>query len=330
MPEKQAKKIPTRAKKILGGIAYGLFCAIALAVGTGAGFVGQSQTFQDLVVGMITNRQPEDVFSRDHLTVLVLGCDVDLSKGGKKVLREKARSDMMLVVKFDFKNNRVGGVSIPRDLEVAVSGYRSQKINAYHAIGGPELAKQAAGFVLDVPIDRVVTIDYEAFKEMVDMVGGVELFVAKRMKYSDKAGGLFIDLEPGRQKLDGYKAMGYVRFRHSDSDFMRMQRQKEFMIAFKTAIQSHMSQLPKIIDKGAEVLDGDLTTRELNALGLFLKGLPNENIKMGAVPVTDGSGTNLNLDLSKLRLVLEENYMIPKTTTVSGNLTPELEGNTPL
>lgn len=329
MPEKRTKT-PSRAKKILGGAAYGLFCAVALAVGIGAGFIGQSPILSKMVEDMVSGQQPEDVFNRDELTVLVLGCDVDLSKGGKKVLRDKARSDMMLVVKFDFKNNRVGGVSIPRDLEVAVSGYRAQKINAYHSIGGPELAKQAAYFVLDVPIDRVVTINYDAFQEMVDMVGGIDIFVPKRMKYSDKAGGLFIDLQPGRQHLDGYKAMGFVRFRHSDSDFMRMQRQKDFMIAFKTAIQGSLSKFPKVVEKAAEVLDGDLSTDEFSALALFLKGLPNENIKMGAVPVTDGSGSNLNLDLSKLRLVLEENYMIPKSTTTVGSLPSAAEGSQPL
>ncbi len=316
MPEPQTKH-RSKARRILGGIGYGLFCAFSLAVGCGAGFVGRSAVLSSMVRGIVTQQKPEDVFVRDELTVLVLGCDEDLSYGGKKVLRAKARSDMMLVVKFDFKNKRVGGVSIPRDLEVAIEGYRGQKINAYHSIGGPDLAKKAAESVLEIPIERVVTIDYKAFQEMVDMVGGVEVFVGKKMKYTDKAAGLYIDLKPGRQLLNGYKAMGFVRFRHSDSDFLRMQRQKDFMVAFKTAIQAHLSILPEVVEKSTDVLDGDITPQEFSALALFLRDVPNENIKMGAVPVTDGSGTNLNLDYAKLRPVLEENYVVPKPPSAS-------------
>lgn len=308
------RKQPSKTKKVLGAIAYGFFCLLGLVVGTGAGFISRSPQLAGLIKSAITNEQPQDVFARNDLTLLVLGCDEDLSYGGKKVLRAKARSDMMLVVKFDFQKKRVGGISIPRDLEVSIEGYRAQKINAYHAIGGPELAKRAAMFVLSIPIDRVVTIDYKAFQEMVDMVGGVDVFVSKKMKYTDKAGGLYIDLKPGRQKLDGYKAMGYVRFRHSDSDFLRMQRQKDFMVAFKSAIQSHMGTLPEVVSKASQVLDGELTSDEMNAIALFLRQVPNENIKMGAVPVVDGRGTNLDLDLAKLRPALEENYIIPKET----------------
>ena len=67
---------------------------------------------------------------------------------------------------------------------------------------------------LDVRIDYYVLLDFAAFEKLVDALGGVTIDVPKRMYYVDRAQKLIIDLQPGPQRLDGRRALGYVRFRH--------------------------------------------------------------------------------------------------------------------
>jgi len=314
---KKAKKTPTW-KKVMGGVWYLCICALVVALGAGAQWVQRSPIILEGLLQTARNQSAEDIFQKDTLTLLVLGCDEDRAYGGKKVLRQYARSDMMMVAKFDFENKRVGGVSIPRDLEVDLPGYSGRKINAYHSIGGPELAKAAAEKVVGVPIDKVVIINYEAFQKMVDAAGGVEIFVPKPMKFTDRRGGLFIDLKAGRQTLNGYDAMCFVRFRHDAlSDFARQDRQKDFMMAFKETVKKSPDKFPEVTNRAEEVLNGAMTSSEIAALGRFMQSVANDNIKMAAVPTLPGRGSNLNLDYPKLPEILSTTYLTNPLITPS-------------
>src|SRR5207253_927402 len=147
--------------------------------------------------------------------------------------------------------NRITGVSIPRDTLAAPDGYKRQKINAFHLLGGPDLSKAAVESLIPVQIDRVVVLNYKAFEDMIDLVGGVDVSVPKKMDYDDVRGHLHIHLKPGPQHLGGEDAVGFVRFRHSDDDFHRQGRQKAFLLAFKNAVMHRPSALPQVAVKAA-------------------------------------------------------------------------------
>lgn len=305
--------------RITGLVCYGLLCIAAFAIGAGAWWASRSPNLWSMVLDRIgfAAPPPQKVFNSDSINLLVLGCDEDRVWGRSKPIRQKARSDMMLVAKLDFKANRISGVSIPRDTLVALPGYAEQKINGYHAIGarqsadmGKELAKRAVTYLLGVPIDRVVVIDYKALQDMVDLVGGVDIFVDKKMDYEDKAGQLHIHLKPGRQRLDGYRAMGYVRYRHSDSDLKRQERQKQFIIAFKEAVKHNIGQLPFVINKAVEALGGGLDDGEVNSLASFAMKIGGDNIKLGQIPVVDAPNYNLRVDQGRLNQTLAEYHLI--------------------
>lgn len=301
---------------------YAFVCLIAIAAGSGLGWLSRSPILSQAVADRVKSAvgiKPVDPFENvDALTLLVLGCDADYSRGGKKILRKYARSDMMMVVKLDLLSKQVTGVSIPRDTLVEAAGYREQKINAYHSIGGTDAAKSAVETLLPgVKIDRVVVLDFENFQQMVDIAGGVELDVKKRMKWTDKAAKLKIDLKPGVQKLDGYNAMGFVRFRHTDSDMHRMERQRQFLIAFKKAVFGNPLQIPEIANKAVEALNGSLTNDEILALAKFSKDMPDEAIKIGTVPTVDAGSYNLRVDSTKLTETLQEYHLIPGPTAVA-------------
>ncbi|RYG35169.1 hypothetical protein EON81_13500, partial [bacterium] len=275
-------------------------------------WVGQSKVVREVVVQTVMQTPPKEIFENKDLTLLIIGCDEDLYPGGyknredRRIRSSKMRSDMMLVAHVDFAKKTLTGVSIPRDTECRLPGYRTHKINAYHAMAEREeagdLTKKAVEHVLPgVEIDRVLTIDYEAFQKLVDLAGGVRVDIDRRMKYTDRAGGLFIDFKPGpNQLLDGYNAMCFVRYRKGDSDFVRQERQKQFLVSLKNALVTNPSKVGEVADQAVAVLGGGLNVREMVALARFSQELPSASIRMGMIPVVPGKGTNLKVDERKL------------------------------
>lgn len=319
----------------MGGFFYVSVCLAAMAFGSGMGWLNRSSVLSGFVEQTIKNTKPEHVFGsksepKTELTLLILGCDreYEVNRWGAKVVSEKlARSDMMMVAKVDFAKDMITGVSIPRDTLCGLQGYRRQKINAYHAIGGPDLSKRAVEALFEglVDIDRVVVLDFDAFQDIVDMLGGVELYVPKDMKYDDNWADLHIDLKKGRHQLNGYEAMGFVRFRKgkngaSDSDFERQKRQKELMLALKTKMMTNIGVLPSVTEKSIDLLGGTFNGSELAALVKFSREIPSENIRMGQIPVVDVPGTfELEVQDTELIPTLREFNMMTRRYAFSGD-----------
>ena len=299
--------------KLLSGIFYVSLCALAIGVGVIGYVLKDSSVGKEVVMQSIRGTKPEAIFDKDSVTMLVLGCDEDRYYGGKQILSNSARSDMMLLTKLDFKKKRLTGVSIPRDLLVEMPGFRANKINAFHAMGGkdPEkgkaLAKQAVEYVLGLKVDKVITLNFEAFKDMIDLVGGVEVFVEKPLHYDDRRGNLHIHLDPGRQVLKGEDAMGFVRYRKGDSDFKRQERQKSLMFSFRERVMSQPGKLGDIAEKARELTGHALDEKEIAAVALFAQKIGSHNIKMGQVPVRELERFYfLGLDYDKLNDTMVE------------------------
>jgi LCP family protein required for cell wall assembly len=314
-PVKRTKKDLKPRRKYLSLAGYGLLCGFAIVAGIFLSYFRKSEVVRAMGTQAFTQAQPGRYFEeKPTLTILLLGCDEDRAPGGKKIITEQARSDMMLVAKFDFKHNRITGVSIPRDLLVQLPGYRPHKINAYHKYGGKELAKKAAELVLQHPIDKVIAVNYKIMQEMVDMIGGVVMFVPKKMRWIDRAGDLYIDLKPGRQKLNGYNAMCFVRYRYGDSDWHRQQRQKEFLLTFKDAVKDAVLRnpglIPSLAEKSREIIGNELTPDQMAALALFAMRIGNDNIKMGVIPTIVAGHYYLRLDEKRLPKTLKEYHFV--------------------
>lgn len=140
------------------------------------------------------------------VNVLLLGVDSGIDQA--------ARSDTMILFSLDKRDGSVSALSIPRDTQVRIPGRRgTDRINAAHAIGGPNLAVRTVEQLLGIDIAYYVRVDFEGFKAIVDTLGGVVLDVERRMYYEDNAQGLKIDLQKGLQRLNGEQALQYVRYR---------------------------------------------------------------------------------------------------------------------
>jgi polyisoprenyl-teichoic acid--peptidoglycan teichoic acid transferase len=168
-------------------------------------------------------------------TILVLGSD---RRFGDAKAGIPARSDTIIVVRLDPDKNATAILSIPRDLRVDIPGHGRDKINTAYALGGPKLTVRTVKELLGIPISHVVNVNFGGFRRAVDRLGCVYVDIDRRY-FNDRGGPggyATIDLKPGYQKLCGKDALDYVRYRHTDDDFVRAQRQQEFLRQAKNQI----------------------------------------------------------------------------------------------
>ena len=217
----------------------------------------------------------------ENLTyVLIMGVDEREDDFG--------RSDTIMVAQLDSTNDRLALLSIPRDTRVLIRG-GYDKINAAYAYGGISLAKQTVEDFLDLEIDHYVIFNTSGLIKMLDAMGGIDIDVEKRMFYEDPwddNGGLYIDLRPGLQHMDGKTAMTYVRFRDWEGDIGRVRRQQKFMHAVMEKIQSPQI-VPRIPSLAAEVyraVKTDLSVREILAIaGTVRNSREGSNFTTGVI-----------------------------------------------
>lgn len=272
-------------------------------------FAGEGSVRRAFVAYLQRKIEPEVAFpGRDSITILVMGADEDRDNR-KRVVRKAARTDTIMVARVDFRNKRVDAISIPRDTLVRIPKHGWGKINSAYALGGAELAIRTVGQLLgDLQIDYAAVLNYQGFKRMVDLIGGVYLYVEKPLHYDDNWGDLHVHLPKGWQWLDGEKALGFVRYRHSDSDLHRIERQKVFLNAAKERLKKPQVwlQLPHLLNEAQKSIESEFTYEQMLALAYFAKSIPQPNIRVETLPVRNGRGTYLLVDRKKAEQLLRK------------------------
>ncbi len=224
------------------------------------------------------------------VNILVMGVDLNLEDEEEDGTLDifKSRSDTMLLSRVDPNAKRVSLLSIPRDTRVRIPDVGITKINAANYYGGAELASEVVSETLnEVPIDRYVRVSTGAFRELVDVVGGVKVFVPHRMRYEDKTQGLNIDLEPGLQTLNGDQAEGFIRFRNANlGDIGRAQRQQILIKALQKQLANPLTvtKAPQILEVVKKNVDTNLSVGEMLALMQFSLQLKPEQLRMVLLP----------------------------------------------
>ena len=251
---------------------------------------------------LITLTQPEKQFPKhDKLYVLIIGKDYDRDRKGMPYTKH-SRSDTLIMLAVDMANKKVSALSIPRDLYVeAPDGHRG-KINGAYARGGAKLAMETVGQILGVQPDYYIALKADAVKEIVNELGGVEVDVKDRMKYDDNWGQLHIDLQPGKQVINGEQAVGFTRFRNSnhglphskeEGDDHRMARQQQFIRSLvQTAKAKYLNpigiwQADSFIDTSLQSLDTNMSRLQVFALASLFRNLQPEQIQSGTIAASE-------------------------------------------
>jgi LCP family protein required for cell wall assembly len=222
------------------------------------------------------------------VNILVMGIDrvPDTEVGSDEAF--EGHTDTMILMRFDPTDQSVRMLSVPRDTQVFIPDVGTTKINDANVYGGAKLAMDVVGDTLnEVTIDRYVRVTNDAFRELVDLVGGIEVFVPRPMVYEDKTQGLKIDLRKGWQTLDGDEAEQFARFRMDEyGDIGRVQRQQVLLKAMRERLQSPavLPRLPKVVQRMLSFVDTDLSMEELLALVNFGMELDQDSVKMVLLP----------------------------------------------
>lgn len=161
------------------------------------------------------------------INILLIGVDA-------RNLKEKARSDSMIILTIDDNNRNIKFTSFLRDSYVNISGHKTQKLNAAYAFGGPELLMNTLYKNFNIKIDKYVIVNFWGFQDIIDALGGLDISIKD---YEIKEMNKFIGevskkkspdiTHSGLQHLDGQQVLSYSRIRHvGDGSYERAQRQR--------------------------------------------------------------------------------------------------------
>ena len=208
-------------------------------------------------------------FKDNKVNILAVGYDSDINGA--------ARADTIILISLDVESNEAGMLFLPRDTYVSSQKRDFTKLNSSHVYGGIELTQKTIEEMLEVEIDYYLETDFKGFEKIIDRLGGVDINVAHRLHYVDKAGGLYINIPPGKQKLDGEEALEYVRYRDVRGDIGRIERQQKFIDAVLAKVISP-TIIPKIPGILKEVNNAVNTNIPLQDITPFLNTAKNINL----------------------------------------------------
>lgn len=248
-----------------------------------------------------------------RLDVLILGIR---GEDGKDVENAGGLlTDTILVASFDRDTKKVAMISIPRDLyiDLAMTAKNGKQVEVKGKInemyekglsngGGIDMAEKVISKITGIYIDKTVVFDFSAFKEIVDDLDGIDIYLAKPFKEATQWGYEF-SLPAGNNHLNGEQALYYVRSRYSTSDFDRARCQQEMIIAIKN----------KALSLG--VLSNPL---KINALLSSLKGNIRTDFQIWDINDILTLANSFNLKQPVKNYVISTDNLVYETKTTNG------------
>lgn len=221
--------------------------------------------------------------------------------------KEGTRTDVMFVLHYDSANESLDLVSLPRDTRISIcneviADYEKHnhvynkvtKLNAVHSYSGKDNACENTVLqiedLLGIDVQHYVKVDLDAFRKIVDTVGGVEVDVPQDMHYSDPSQDLYIDLKAGMQTLNGDQAEQLVRFRkYPTGDEGRIKVQQLFLNALANKVlntESVLKNMPKYISIVYKDIETDISLKDIMKYANYIEKLDSSKITMQTLPGT--------------------------------------------
>jgi polyisoprenyl-teichoic acid--peptidoglycan teichoic acid transferase len=266
---------------LLGGLVVGMMKFDEIKIWA-------SQHYFSLRMGGTTITQDEEPdlyaeLSKWHdpakpLNVLFIGID----RGSVVGEDGNTRSDVMILLSLNVEKKKAVLVSIPRDTKVTLPSYGIEKINAAHSFNGPAGAVEAVKKLSGMEINDYAEVDFEAFKGIVDAIGGVPFHLEHTIN-DPKAGYL----PKGDYNLDGKGALIVCRSRELPrGDLDRIENQKQFLKAVmeKAVNIRDIQTLLGILDAAVQHLQTTLEPDMIFTLARMLQGMKVEDVQFATIP----------------------------------------------
>ena len=203
---------------------------------------------------------------------------------------DQGGSDTIMLGVFDTEGKTASLISVPRDTVVSYNG-KLIKISAAYSYGGVDAVRQCVSDLLAVPIDFYVSVDFRAFKEIVNKIGGVWFDVPPGMDYEDPEQDLYIHLAPGYQKLNGEDALKLVRCRsaYASQDIGRAATQRAFLAAMvkQTITLSNVTKVTELIGIVNTYMKSDMSLSDMVYFGTQAIGMDLDTALTSAVLSTN-------------------------------------------
>jgi polyisoprenyl-teichoic acid--peptidoglycan teichoic acid transferase len=233
---------------------------------------------------------PTSEFKTDRINILLMGID---RRPGEAFI---SRTDSMMILSVDTRNETISILSVPRDLYVIIPGRGRDRINTAfvygstgnNPAGGAALAMSTVEYNLGVHIDHYMLIDFAAFINGINALGGIDIYVPVTINDT-----MFPDMNygydpfyiaAGQQHIDGETALKYARTRYQDSDFVRAGRQQQILLAARQkalslGVPEMIRRAPTLYRQVEQGVRTDLSLEELVTLARIAADIPRESIQ---------------------------------------------------
>jgi polyisoprenyl-teichoic acid--peptidoglycan teichoic acid transferase len=296
---------------LVGGVLIVLLCggaAAAVAVRTASHLA--EEVFPKLNQIHTPKGLISSIYTGGPKTFLILGSDKRYGSKNSEEREAAPHSDTMLLVRFDPEQEQTSVLSIPRDLLVSIKTpegrvYYPEKINFAYTLGstlrghdeGANLAAETVKHTLPgLELNGIIDVTFAGFIRVVDSLGCVYVNVDHR--YFNENNGTpetdytSINLQPGYQKLCYENALDYVRYRHTDSDFVRVARQQDFLRDLREQVSPNLGEIDKVAKTVGRAISTNFSPSasillELVKLIGFSQGKPLRQVKFQTDNVDD-------------------------------------------
>jgi LCP family protein required for cell wall assembly len=215
----------------------------------------------------------------ERLNVLLLGID---SRGETSATKN---TDTMIVLSLDPVNKTAAMLSIPRDVYIDRPGVFQDKVNAAYAFGGYDLARRVVEDLLGIRLNAYALVDFDAFTQIVDAVGGVVIDVKRPVRdesYPTPDYGIErIDITAGPQLMDGSTALRFARSRHDTNDYSRAQRQQLVLSALRIRLADgdFLRSLPALVDRVGSAVQTNFDPANVLPLAQVGSGIDGDAVR---------------------------------------------------
>lgn len=230
----------------------------------------------------------------DVINILLIGRD------SRNADAERGRSDSMIVLSLNRKNQQISMVSLMRDCYVQIPGYSNNKLNSAFAFGGYELMDKTISQNFGIEIDYNVGVNFDGFEQVVDQLGGIDItLTADEAEYMALWG--YPDMVEGVNHMDGEQALCYARTRYvgtgkEANDFGRTYRQRVVMTTvYEEMMKKSLPEIWTILDSVMDCVETDMTNAEIISIGTEFYNMGIDNLQSYRLP-QDGEYTDEKID----------------------------------